>query len=385
MNVAIACGGTGGHLFPGLAVAEVLRDRGHRVLIFISEKEIDALAVRDHASREGFQIEKLQSVGMPRLLSPAMLRFAGGMWRSLAACQRFYRKFRPNAVLGMGGFTSTAPILAGRLARVSTFVHESNAIPGKANRLNARLVQAVLIGFAECAKGFPRGTRCETTGTPLRASLLAPTTREAALRSFGWEAGTDGAERRTLLVIGGSQGAHGINKAVQAALPAWRGQAMRVIHITGRDDEAAVRAAYAGNGLEAFVAPFCHEMQNAYAAADLAIARSGAASLSELAHFRVPALLIPYPFAAEDHQTLNAQIFTRAGAALMLNEGELTGDTLGKLVPELLLRSDEKLGAMAAMMGTLAVPNAAQNVADTIERLAKSVAQTPSLVSSSVG
>ncbi len=384
MNIAIACGGTGGHLFPGLAVAEVLRERGHRVLIFISEKEIDALAVRDHASREGFQIEKLQSVGMPRLLSLAMLRFGGGMWRSLAACQRFYRQFRPDAVLGMGGFTSTAPILAGRLMRASTFVHESNAIPGKANRLNARLVQVVLVGFAECAKQFPRGTRCEITGTPLRASLLAPVTREAALRSFGWEPGA-GPASRTLLVIGGSQGAHGINKAVQAALPAWRGQGLRVIHITGRDDEGTVRAAYANSGLEAYVAPFCHEMQNAYAAADLAIARSGAASLSELAHFGVPALLIPYPFAAEDHQTLNAQIFTRAGAALMLNEGEITGDTLGKLVPELLDGGSEKLRAMAEAMRTLAVPNAAQIVADTIERLAKSVPQTAVPVSSSVG
>lgn len=365
MNIAIACGGTGGHLFPGLAVAEVLHERGHKVLIFISEKEIDSLAVRDHVASGAFEFHKLRSIGLPRLWSPALLRFAGGFAQSLRACQRVYRDFRPAAVLGMGGFTSTAPILAGRMAGAATFVHESNAIPGKANRLNARLAQAVLVGLQECCPEFRKKTRCENTGTPLRASLLKPVDREAALRGFGFD--SDDTASRTLLVIGGSQGAHGINQVVSAALSAWGSHSLRVVHLTGRDDEAAVRNAYEKNGVRSFVAPFCHEMQNAYAIADLAIARSGAASLSELSYFGVPALLIPYPFAADDHQTLNAQLFTRPGAALMLNEGSVTAATLGQLVPELLFHGDGKLQAMAAAMRQLARPDAAQAVANILE------------------
>src|SRR5437867_3462826 len=135
MKVAIAGGGTGGHLFPALAVAEELQKRGHEVLIFISEKKVDALAT---AERNEFRFEKLPGVGLPRLFSPAVLLFLKRFNDSLSPCRRIYREFAPDAVLGMGGFTSTAPILAGRMFGARTFVHESNAIPGKANKLNAR-------------------------------------------------------------------------------------------------------------------------------------------------------------------------------------------------------------------------------------------------------
>src|SRR6266513_4431819 len=152
MNAIIACGGTGGHLFPGLAVAETLRDRGHEVMLFVSEKEVDTLAL----SGRKFKFEKLQTVGLPSLYSPAIFGFLRRFNESLSLCRAIYRKFNPQAVLGMGGFTSTAPILAGRMRGVPTFIHESNAIPGKANRLTARMVRAVLLGFKECAPFFPK-------------------------------------------------------------------------------------------------------------------------------------------------------------------------------------------------------------------------------------
>ena len=329
MNVVIACGGTGGHLFPGLAVAEVLRQRGHSVLIFLSEKEIDALAVRDHVGM--FRFEKLPSVGMPRLFSPAILGFVRGFVVSVSRCRKFYRDFRPDAVLGMGGFTSTAPMLAGRLMKVPTFIHESNAIPGKANRLNARLARTVLLGFKECAKFFPK-SHTEVVGTPIRAGLRERLDRARAQAIFGLH---EGAEKRTLLVMGGSQGAHEINQAVMRAAPEWK-TALQVIHFTGRDDENTVRAAYEAAGVSAYVAAFHHRMQEAYSAADFAVSRSGAASLSELAYFGLPSLLIPYPFATEDHQTFNAQIFTDAKAAVALKERETTGDYLAKIVLEIL-------------------------------------------------
>lgn len=360
MKVVIACGGTGGHLFPGLAVAEVLRQGGHEVLIFISEKEIDALAVRDHVGM--FRFEKLPSIGMPRLFSPAMLGFARGFAASVARCRSIYRDFRPDAVLGMGGFTSTAPMFAGRLRKVPTFIHESNAIPGKANRLNARLAKVVLLGFAECAKFFPK-SHTEVTGTPIRAGLREHLDQHAAQTLFGLH---EGNQKKTLLVMGGSQGAHGLNEAIVRAAPEWN-TTLQIIHFTGRDDEAAVRAAYEAAGVNAHVAAFHHRMQEAYSAADFAVARSGAASLSELAYFGLPSLLIPYPFAAEDHQTFNAQIFTDAKAAVMLKERETTGDYLAKIVLEI-LRSPPKLSSMAEEARRLAPPDAAALLVATIEK-----------------
>src|SRR5882757_6544932 len=141
MKFAIAAGGTGGHLFPGLAVGEVLLARGHEVMLLISEKEIDAVATQ---GREEFRIEKLAGIAMPKIYSPAILGFAWRFWKGLRRCKALFREWKPAAVLGMGGFTSTAPILAGRSCKVPTFVHESNAIPGRANRLNARHVTKVL-------------------------------------------------------------------------------------------------------------------------------------------------------------------------------------------------------------------------------------------------
>ena len=359
MNVVIACGGTGGHLFPGLAVAETLRKHGHQVLIFISEKEIDALAVRDH--RELFRFEKLPSVGMPRIFSPAMVGFMQGFGASLAQCRRFYRDFRPQAVLGMGGFTSTGPMLAGCLARIPTFVHESNAIPGKANRLNGRLAKVVLLGFGDCARYFPK-QRCEVTGTPIRADLAQTLGKAEAGRAFGFP---EDSGRKTLLVMGGSQGAHGINQAILRALPDWRA-AFQIIHLTGRDDEEWVSAAYRQAGVPSYVAAFHHRMQEAYSAADFAISRSGAASLSELAYFGLPSLLIPYPFAAEDHQTFNADIFTRAGASVSLPESEVGGDALAKRVMEI-MKSADTLQTMSAAARRLAPADAASRVVEVLE------------------
>ena len=360
MNVVIACGGTGGHLFPGLAVAERLHERGHKSLIFISEKEIDALAVRDHVG--AYRFEKLPLVGMPRLLSSAMFGFTRGFAVSLARCRSLYREFKPQIVLGMGGFTSTAPMLMGRRFGLPTFVHESNAIPGKANRLNARLAQAVLLGFKECSRYFPPRTRCIVTGTPIRTSLRQRLEPSRAREIFGLDAIST---KITLLIMGGSQGAHGLNQAVMGALASWK-NSVQVIHLAGKGDEASIRAAYQQAGVRAYVAAFHHQMQEAYSAADFAIARSGAASLSELAYFGLPSLLIPFPAAAEDHQTLNARIFSEAGAALVLAEREITGDCLANIVSNL-SNNRAKLAEMASAAKALAPNDAASLVVETLE------------------
>ncbi|MDB6173412.1 MAG: murG [Chthoniobacteraceae bacterium] len=361
MKFVIAAGGTGGHLFPGLAVGEVLLARGHQVMVLISEKEIDALATQ---GRSEFRFEKLPGIGMPKVFSPAIFGFIRRFKSGLDQCRALYSEFKPDAVLGMGGFTSTAPILAGRRRGIPTFVHESNAIPGKANRLNGWMATGVLLGFKECAAHFPSG-RSIVTGTPVRASLANRLEKREALAAFGLEPG-----RKTLLVMGGSQGAQGINRALIAALPLLKEMPMQVIHLSGKQDEAAVREAYEKERIPAFVAAFSHRMGEAYSAADFCIARSGAASLTELSHFALPSVLIPYPFAAEDHQTLNAKIFDAAGAAALIKESEIAGSTLAKTLLWF-VQDPERLAEMSRRSAKLAPHDAAERVVDTILNFCK--------------
>jgi UDP-N-acetylglucosamine--N-acetylmuramyl-(pentapeptide) pyrophosphoryl-undecaprenol N-acetylglucosamine transferase len=357
MNTVIACGGTGGHLFPGLAVAEALRVRGHEVLLFISEKEIDSIAVSNHSE---FRFEKLPSIGLPSPFSPAILGFTRRFLESLSLCRKIYNGFHPHAVLGMGGFTSTAPIMAGRMRQIATFVHESNAIPGKANRMTARMVRAVLLGFKECAQFFPL-VRTEVTGTPIRSELKA-IERSEARRRLGLRD-----DLTTLLVMGGSQGATGINQAMIKALPFLHDLQLQVIHLSGRRDEQLMTDNYRRENIPAFVAPFHHAMEELYSASDFAIARSGAASLSELAVFGLPSILIPYPYAAEDHQTRNAEIFVRADAAILLKESEIVTDVLAQMIRSV-TNNRERLARMSQNARRLAPTDAATLVAETIER-----------------
>src|SRR5256886_5709428 len=246
MNAVIACGGTGGHLFPGIAVAEVLRDRGHEVMLLISEKDIDALAL---SGRSNFQVEKLPTVGLPSPFSPAIFCLLRRFNESLSLCRSIYRKFKPQVVLGMGGFTSTAPVLAGRMRGVATFIHESNAIPGKANRLTARMVRAVLLGFKECAPFFPKA-RIEVTGTPIRTELQR-IDRHVAREKLGLQR-----DLPTLLIMGGSQGASGINQAIIKALPTLHDVSFQAIHLSGARDERLVADNYEREKIPAYVAPF---------------------------------------------------------------------------------------------------------------------------------
>jgi UDP-N-acetylglucosamine--N-acetylmuramyl-(pentapeptide) pyrophosphoryl-undecaprenol N-acetylglucosamine transferase len=357
MNAVIACGGTGGHLFPGIAVAEVLQNRGHEVMLLISEKDIDAVAL---SGRTNFRVEKLPTVGLPSPFSPAFFGFTRRFAESLSLCQSIYRNFKPHAVLGMGGFTSTAPVLAGRLRGIATFIHESNAVPGKANRWTARLVNAVMLGFKECAPFFPK-TRTEITGTPVRTELVR-LDRADARRKLGLQE-----HLPTLLVMGGSQGASGINQALIKALPFLQGVALQVIHVSGARDERLVADNYRRENVTAYVAPFHYRMEEVYSAADLIVARAGAASLAEFAAFSLPGILIPFPYATDDHQTRNAEIYAHADAAILLKQSEISGELLARRIREL-IENPQRLQQMAINCARLAPNDAAGRVATTMEK-----------------
>jgi UDP-N-acetylglucosamine--N-acetylmuramyl-(pentapeptide) pyrophosphoryl-undecaprenol N-acetylglucosamine transferase len=356
MRAVIACGGTGGHLFPGLAVAEVLRDRGHEVLLLVSEKEIDTIALREHP---GFESRRLKGIGMPALFSLRFLKFIGCGLQDIQRCRSWYSAYKPDIVLGMGGFTSTAPLIAASLSGIPGMVHESNAIPGKANRLNARFSRKILLGFEECARFFSR-EKCVITGTPVRASMKEKVDRAAVFETFRMEPG-----RPVLLVMGGSQGAHGINTAMARAAADLDGNAIQIIHFTGGGDERMMVECYKMAGIRAYVTDFHHRMQDAYAVADVALSRAGASSVTELSWFGIPAVLVPYPHAAEDHQMRNAEIFQKAGAAILLPEEECSPDVLSALIKKAL--SDSQRTAMKSAMLSLAPKDAAAHVANLME------------------
>lgn len=340
MRYVIACGGTGGHLFPGLAVAELLRERGHEVVLLVSEKDVDARALRNHPDLPSV---KLPSIGLPSLLSPAMFSFLRRLRSSYRQCGQVYHVSRPDAVLGMGGFTSIAPLVAAWRRGIPAYLHESNAIPGKANRLAARFCRAVLLGFAECAKHFA-GCHTAVTGTPIRRELSAGVPDKKTARE---RLGLD-IEATTLLVMGGSQGAAGINALMAQAAPHLKN--LQVVHLAGERDVEPVKSAYGASGLRAVVLPFCDRMQEVYPAADLVVSRSGAASLGELSWFGLPSILVPYPYAAEDHQKLNAEIFVRGSAARMLEEKDASGESIASLITTLLAdpKTREAMGRSAA-------------------------------------
>ena len=209
-KLVIACGGTGGHLFPGIAIAEAWRKRGGEVLLLISEKQIDALATEGF---EHLQFERMPSIAMPKKTSPKMLGFLNKFAKAFFKCRNLFKKIEADAVLGMGGFTSTAPLVAGKILGKPTFVHEANAIPGRANLLNSKFAERVLVGFEFCAPRFP-GSKTIVTGTPLRPSLVNRPTRKDALEFLGLQE-----DRKTIMIMGGSQGAVRINELVAESLP----------------------------------------------------------------------------------------------------------------------------------------------------------------------
>jgi UDP-N-acetylglucosamine--N-acetylmuramyl-(pentapeptide) pyrophosphoryl-undecaprenol N-acetylglucosamine transferase len=260
----------------------------------------------------------------------------------------------------MGGFTSTAPVLAGRFRGIATFIHESNAVPGKANRWTARVVNAVMLGFQECAPFFPK-TRTEVTGTPVRTELVR-LDRADSRRKLGLQE-----DLPTLLVMGGSQGASGINQALIKALPFLQGVPLQVIHLSGARDERLVGDNYRRENVPAYIGAFHHQMEEVYSAADLVVARAGAASLAEFAGFSLPGILIPFPYAADDHQTRNAEIYARADAAILLKQSDLSGEVLARNIREL-MENPQRLQQMAANCARLAPNDAAGRVANTMEK-----------------
>jgi len=350
--VAIACGGTGGHLFPGIAVAEELKKRGCRTALLISPKDVDQQAVKSAADMEVFT---LPAVG---LQNRNYLSFALSFWRSFQASRRFFRTRRPDAVLAMGGFTSAPPVLAAGKFGAKTFLHESNTVPGRANRFLARFVDEAFVGFPE-TNGRLRAKQTTVTGTPVRPQFRS--------RDPGACRATLGLEPTlpTVLVVGGSQGASGLNQMMMSALPLLAEKRWQWLHLTGTNDLEKVKASYASRGLKAVVKPFLMEMDLALGAATACVSRSGASSLAEIAAMRLPTLLVPFPAAADDHQLANALAFERTGAAKLLEQKDSTPEKVAAVLTAL-VEDEAKRSEVQAALGRWHAPKVAEDIAGKI-------------------
>jgi UDP-N-acetylglucosamine--N-acetylmuramyl-(pentapeptide) pyrophosphoryl-undecaprenol N-acetylglucosamine transferase len=352
MRAVLAGGGTGGHVIPALAIAHELRALYRAEVIFIgTSRGIENRLV----PAAGFAL-RLVEVGALKKVSLAkriatMTALPAAIFRSWA----ILKEFRAEVVIGVGGYASGPAMLAAALSGVPTLAFEPNVVPGLANRIMAPIVSSAAVHFEETCRYFQR---CQVTGVPVRRAFFNLPPKPAG-------------GPPTLLVFGGSQGAHAINEAVLNSLEALREHVpgIHLIHQTGERDYNDAQAAYLRSRAHAEVFPFIEEMPEMFARADLLVCRSGASTVAEVTAAGKPAIFIPFPHAADDHQTRNAQALERAGAAVLIAEKDLTSERLVGAVRELLCDS-ARLGRMAAASRKLSHPDAAREIALMAGRLA---------------
>ena len=351
MKFAVACGGTGGHSFPGLAVAEELRRRGHEVTVWSSGRDIESSVMKGWTGPV-----------FPTGARQIAAKNAFAILKSVFACRKELRRDRPDAMLAMGSYSSLPPVLAAWTRGIPVVLHEANTVPGKAVEFLSRFARKVAISFDVTARHLA-GVETVRTGLPVRGGIAG------GKRLAGIPDGSF-----VVFVTGGSQGAHAVNELAMEALAMLKDEIARrggkrplyVIHQTGLDDEGAVMRRYAAASLPSRVQAFEHEMANAFASADFVVARAGASTCFELAACGKPALLIPLPSAMRNHQHFNADAFASKGAA---DEG-LQSQLAAKQVCRYLLEKydhPEHLARMAERMKALATPDAAAKVADLVE------------------
>lgn len=352
MRLIVTGGGTGGHLFPGIALARGIQERiPESTVLFIGTSRIlDQQALREY----GFELAALRCGGFKGLKPREQLLNMLGMGGAFFSAFKLLLRFKPDLVFGVGGYVTGPVLLAARLLQVPVVIHEQNAIPGLANRLVSRLAERVCISLP-CNPSFPVN-KSVWTGNPVRREIL-----EAAWQK---QKNLDCPKKaQTILVLGGSQGAHRVNTLmIEAMRKLVREEPdIKIIHQTGEKDRDMVARYYAGMGLSARVVAFIHDMGEVYAQADLVVSRAGATTLAELSVMGLPALLIPYPHAADQHQHANANWYVRGGGAVLLEESALNGEILANIINGHLHNLDE-LHKMKENMRELSVPQATERL-----------------------
>jgi UDP-N-acetylglucosamine--N-acetylmuramyl-(pentapeptide) pyrophosphoryl-undecaprenol N-acetylglucosamine transferase len=352
MRVIVAGGGTGGHVIPALAIAQELKSRYNAELLFIGTAR--GIETRLVPAAE-FQLDLITVGALNRVDLATRFKTLFDLPRAVAQSAHMISEFRPDVMIGVGGYASGPAMLAGGLMNLPMLAFEPNVIPGIANRLVAPMVRAAAVHFAATQRYFQNAV---VTGVPVRREFYVVPSRPPDASP-------------TLLVFGGSQGAHAINVAIMQALPVLAKHMPRIhlIHQTGEKDYEEVRAAALDVGISAEVSPFIDDMPAAFARADLLLCRSGASTVAEVAAAGKPAIFVPLPTAADDHQRQNAEALANAGAAKLLPQSELTGETLAHELPSL-LADHARLSQMGAAVRQFANPNAAREIAAMAARIA---------------
>jgi UDP-N-acetylglucosamine--N-acetylmuramyl-(pentapeptide) pyrophosphoryl-undecaprenol N-acetylglucosamine transferase len=354
MKIVVACGGSGGHTFPGLATARELSAQGHEVTLWLAGQQIENTV----ASVWNGPVQTIPAQGFsgnPVRKVIAFFKMCRAIWR----CFRLLGQERPDRLLAMGSYSSIGPVVAAWFRRIPVVLHESNAIPGLATIVLSHLAQAIAVNFDSCRHHLSHPNMV-VTGIPLRAGFetLPPA------------ASPKNASGLTLLAMGGSQGAHRVNEAVRDAVLALhrKGMPIFIIHLAGRQDADSLAAAYAQAGVPHEVHAFFQDMPHLFGRSDLVISRAGATSCAELLACGLPSLLIPYPEAARDHQSANARAVTEAGAADWIPQAQATPERLAEFI-ETLAHQPERYAALREAARRLAIHDGATRLASLVARL----------------
>lgn len=359
IRIVIAGGGTGGHLFPGIAIAEefLKRDDQTRIIFIGTKKGIEGKLL----SQLGYELREIDIEGVKGRGAKALIKGAYQIPKSMWQSRCILKQFSPHIVVGVGGYASGPAVLAAHFMSIATAIAEQNAIPGITNRILGNFADKIFVTYAQTRTYFPQ-TKVILSGNPVRAAFVVGRSKEKEKKDY-----------RQLLIFGGSQGAEAINKGIIDMLPQLQSMKTKVhvLHQTGSRQLEEVKKAYERFEIQAKVTPFIVDMAGAYTDADLIICRAGATSIAEITAAGKAAILIPYPWAANDHQLKNAQALATEGVALMIPERELSGSMLFSAIEDL-LRDEQKLQQMEKNSLRMSKIDAAATIVDNcIEIMAK--------------
>lgn len=356
MRIIITGGGTLGHIYPGLAIADKLREKSEILFIGTTKgKELEVI------QKEGFQFKGIDvqswDVGKIKFIINIIKTFFSGI--------KYLKEFKPDIVIGMGGYASVPIVLGAVLLRIKTLIHEQNLMPGKANRFLAKLVDKIAVSFAQSKQYLPL-KKIVVTGNPIRTQF-GQINKQEALAKLNLAP-----DKFTLLIFGGSKGAHRINEVMKETINFLPQNKIQIIWATGEQDYQLIKEFTLKTKLKTVVEKFFYDLPVAYQASDLVVCRAGATTLAEIMTCNLPAILIPYPYATDNHQEHNAKLLVEKGAAMMIKESELSTQKLTKTIIELIENKD-KLNTMMKNYQSLRITAASQQVIDVIYSLVERV------------
>jgi len=370
VRIIMVGGGTGGHIYPAITIARALQSEipNCEVLFVGTEQGLEA----DIIPKEGFDFATIDICGLERKLSWKNIKTIGKIVGSLWQSWKIIRKFQPDLLIGTGGYTCGPVLLAGSLMGIPTLIQEQNVIPGITNKILAKFVSRVAVGYPEAASAFDDEKKVVVTGNPIRDDVIS-VSREQGLEAFGLDP-----DKLTVLVSGGSRGARSINRAMEFVCRqiAERND-VQILHVTGQSEYNDVVGKYKQSNIDGnsagniVVKPYLYNMPLALAVADVVVFRAGAVGLAEITARGIPSILIPYPYAAENHQEFNARVLEKAGAAVIIRDFELTGPLLYATIKELLENRD-RLARMSVASKKLGRPQAAHDIVQAALQLVRS-------------